>query len=94
MKKQILALCAFSLMSFSANAQIDSLKLNVDFRTRAELDNGYKTLIPENKSPETTVFSRARLGVDYYFQNLELYMSLQDARVWGEVASTNQRTGS
>jgi hypothetical protein len=94
MKKQILALCAFSLMSFSAHAQIDSLKLNLDFRTRAELDNGYKTLIPENKSPETTVFSRARLGVDYYFQNLELYMSLQDVRVWGEVASTNQRSGS
>jgi len=94
MKKHILALCALTFISFSAQAQVDSLKLNLDFRTRAELDNGYKTLIPKNKSPETTVFSRARLGVDYYFQNLELYMSLQDARVWGEVSSTNQRSGS
>lgn len=94
MKKHIFTFCALSLFTFSAKAQIDSLKINLDFRTRAELDNGYKTLIPENKKPETNVFSRARLGVDYYWQDLELFISLQDARVWGEVSSTNQRSGS
>lgn len=94
MKKHILALCAFSLITSAAKGQIDSLKINVDFRTRAELDNGQKTLIPNHQKPETTVFSRAQIGVDYYWQDLELFMSLQDARVWGEVSSTNQRSGS
>ncbi len=94
MKKHILALCAISLFTFSANAQIDSLKINLDFRTRAELDNGQKTLILNHQKPETNVFSRAQLGLDYYWENLELYMSVQDARIWGEVSSTNQRSGS
>ncbi|WP_027376456.1 alginate export family protein [Kaistella palustris] len=94
MIKNILTLCAATLFSLSATAQTDSLKISLDFRTRAELDNGYKTLIPQGKKPETNVFSRVRLGVDYYWQDLELYMSLQDARIWGEVSSTNQRSGS
>ena len=69
-------------------SQIDSLKMGFDFRTRAELDNGQKTLIPEGKSAETTVFSRARFNLDYYYQNLQLYFSIQDAWTWGENAST------
>ena len=70
MKKYILALGAISLFTISANAQIDSLKMNVDFRTRAEVDHGQKKLIPKNYKPETNVYSRAQLGVDYYWQNL------------------------
>lgn len=72
-----------------AYSQIDSLKMGIDFRTRAELDNGQKTLIPEGKSAETSVLSRARLNLDYYYQNLEVYFSIQDARTWGETASVN-----
>lgn len=94
MKKYLLAFCAVTLFTFSAKAQVDSLKINLDFRTRAELDNGQKTLIANHQKPETTVYSRAQLGVAYYWQNVELFLSLQDARVWGEVSSTNQRSGS
>ena len=94
MIKKILPALALATLSINANAQIDSLKINMDFRTRAELDNGYKTLIVKDKNPETNVLSRARMGVDYYFGNLEMYLSLQDARVWGETASTAPRNGS
>ncbi|CAD0224611.1 alginate export family protein [Chryseobacterium sp. JV274] len=76
-----------------AHAQIDSLKMNMDLRTRGELDNGVKTLIIKGKSPETTVVSRARFGMKYYYQKLEVYVSAQDARTWGEtnsVAAKNQ----
>jgi hypothetical protein len=69
-------------------SQVDSLKIGLDFRTRAELDNGQKTLIAEGKSAENTVVSRARLNMDYFYQNLQLYFSIQDARTWGENAST------
>lgn len=70
-----------------ANAQIDSLKMNFDLRTRGELDNGARTLIPKNKDAETTVISRARFGIDYYYKNLEVYISAQDVRTWGETTS-------
>ena len=69
------------------NAQIDSLKMNVDLRTRAELDNGARTLILKGKSAETTIASRARFGIDYYYKNLEVYFSAQDVRTWGETAA-------
>lgn len=72
-----------------ANAQIDSLKMNVDLRTRGELDNGARTLIPKGKSAEATVLSRARLGINYYYSNLEVYVSAQDVRTWGETTSTS-----
>jgi len=71
----------------NVNAQVDSLKMNIDFRTRAELDNGARTIMPKGKSPETTIASRARFGIDYYYKNLELYISAQDTRTWGETSS-------
>ena len=77
----------------NVNAQVDSLKMNIDLRTRAEVDNGARTIISKGKSPETTIASRARFGIDYYYKNLELYISAQDTRTWGETlsnASKNQ----
>ena len=76
------------LMFGLAEAQVDSLKMNLDLRTRAELDNGARTLIPKGKSAETTVVSRARFGMDYYYKKLEVYFSAQDVRTWGETATT------
>ena len=63
-----LLLGILSLAFGLANAQMDSLKMNIDLRTRAELDNGARTLIPKGKSAETTVLSRARVGIDYYYK--------------------------
>ncbi len=80
---------SFLVLAFGiTNAQVDSLKMNIDLRTRAELDNGARTLIPKGKSAETTVVSRARFGIDYYYKNLEVYISAQDVRTWGETSST------
>lgn len=84
-------LYGFCFGFFSVNAQVDSLKMNIDFRTRGELDNGQKTIIAKGKNAETTIFSRARIGLDYYYQNLEIYFSAQDVRTWGETASTQAK---
>ena len=40
----------FVLGALPVFSQVDSLKIGLDFRTRAELDNGQKTLIAEGKS--------------------------------------------
>lgn len=93
MKKIIITLILF-LGIAQAYAQVDSLKASFDFRTRSELDNGQKTLIPKGKSAEATVLSRARLNLDYYYQNLQVYFSIQDARTWGENASTTLKNQS
>ncbi|WP_292009713.1 alginate export family protein [Chryseobacterium sp.] len=87
MYKKVITTALFSFAVISVNAQIDSLKVNFDLRTRGELDNGARTLIPKGKSAETTVLSRARMGVDYYYKNLEIYFSVQDVRTWGENTS-------
>lgn len=87
MIRKLVTTTALFLISANVNAQVDSLKMGMDFRTRAELDNGQKTLIPEGKSAETTIVSRARLNMDYYYQNLQFYLSIQDVRTWGENAS-------
>ncbi|WP_419867978.1 alginate export family protein [Chryseobacterium sp. CT-SW4] len=87
MHKKIITTALLSFAAVSVNAQIDSLKVNFDLRTRGELDNGARTLIPKGKSAETTVLSRARMGVDYYYKNLEIYFSVQDVRTWGENTS-------
>ena len=88
MTKKTIIVCTLLFGATQANAQVDSLKIGLDFRTRAELDNGQKTLIAEGKYAETTVLSRARMNMDYSYQNLQLYFSIQDARTWGENAST------
>lgn len=92
MKKKLFYSSCVLLLSHSLSyAQVDSLKTGLDLRTRTELDNGQKTLIPNGKAAETTVLSRARLNLDYYYQNLQVYFSLQDVRTWGENASTTAK---
>lgn len=91
MLKKIITIGVYVLGTSLAFSQVDSLKVGLDFRTRSELDNGQRTLIPKGKSAENTLISRARLNVDYYYQNLELYLSIQDVRTWGENASSNSK---
>ena len=88
MYKKIFLVGIMICSCFQLQAQIDSLKMNFDLRAKGELDNGARTLIPENKSPETTVQSRARLGIDYFYEKLQVYVSVQDVRTWGETNST------
>ncbi len=88
MIKKIIIIFLLILISGNISAQVDSLKMNLDLRTRAELDNGVRTPIIKGKSAETTSVSRARFGMDYYYKNLEIYFSAQDVRTWGETNTT------
>lgn len=87
MHKNKIALASLLFVFGIANAQVDSLKMNLDLRTRADLDNGARALTPKGKNTETTILSRARFGIDYYYKNLEVYISAQDVRTWGETTS-------
>ncbi len=80
---------AYMSLICNSYAQVDSLKINFDLRSKGELDNGVKTLIPEKKLPETMIYSRSRMGIDYYYDKLQVYFSAQDIRLWGETGSNN-----
>ncbi|MBL8005601.1 MAG: alginate export family protein [Candidatus Kapabacteria bacterium] len=91
MKKILITLTMLLLGVMQLYSQVDSLTMGLDFRTRAENDNGQFTLIPEGKVDKTTVFSRSRLNIDYFYQNLELFLSIQDIRNWGEFNSISPK---
>lgn len=80
----------FLILSGFSFAQIDSLSMDLNFKTRAEGNNGYSTLIPEGKKMKSNVLSRARIGMNFYFDKLELRAAAQDARIWGETSSGSQ----
>lgn len=84
----IFSLCLISLWAAFSFAQVDSFKIDFNFRTRAEVDNGFKTLLPKGKKTETNIYARARMGFNYYYHKLELRFAGQDVRVWGEAGST------
>lgn len=88
-RNYLFTLWAFAIGAQIAFGQVDSLKGDINFRTRSEFDNGYKSLYPESKKTETTIYSRARLGLNYYYQNLEIRFSAQDVRSWGDTETAN-----
>lgn len=54
------------------------------------MDQGYGTLIPENRNAETAVYSRARMGIDYFYNALEIRIAFQDIRTWGQANSVSK----
>lgn len=63
--------------------------LDASLRPRFEYRHGYKTLFPDNVDPATFVSQRTRLNFGYNTEDLHLYISTQDVRVWGETAQSN-----
>lgn len=83
----IFFVCLISLQAAFGYAQVDSFKIDFNFRTRTEVDNGFKTLLPKGKKTETNIYARARMGFNYYYRKLEVRFAGQDIRVWGEAGS-------
>lgn len=69
------------LLVASINAQ---LLVSGEFRPRFEVRDGYKTLLNKSQNPAFVTSQRSRLNLEYQKESLTFYLSLQDARVWGE----------
>lgn len=63
--------------------------LDTELRPRAEYRHGFKTLFPDNADAALFVSQRTRLNADYKLDGLSFYLSVQDVRVWGDVAQLN-----
>lgn len=82
MKFIIPILIIFTLSNFA-----DTLNIELQIRPRSEFRNGFKTPILESQDPAFFTEQRSRLNLDFRKDKYEVYLSLQDIRVWG---GTNQ----
>ncbi|MHC1706594.1 MAG: alginate export family protein [Bacteroidales bacterium] len=88
MKKIIPFIVLLSLGVFSAFAQ--NFEISGQFRPRAEYKHGYRTLFSDTTDPATAISQRTRLNISYANQKVKTYLSLQDVRTWGDVATGNK----
>lgn len=78
--------CALALFNNTSQAQ---LKVEAEIRPRFEFRQGFKTLFPDNVNPAAFVSQRSRLSTSYSGDKVDVYMTFQDVRVWGDVSQLN-----
>ncbi|MGI9527146.1 MAG: alginate export family protein [Weeksellaceae bacterium] len=81
-------LYSFSLVLVMGMA-FSQFSVSAELRPRFEFRNGYGTLMPNNTDAATFVSQRSRLNTHYLNEGLEVFLSLQDIRVWGDVKQLN-----
>lgn len=79
----------FVLTASKAQAQLTATG---QFRTRTELRSGQNTLSPENSVPALFTSQRTRLNIGYTGYRFKFFTAIQDVRVWGQDASSINRT--
>jgi len=77
-------LAFITLMLLLSSATFAQFTVSGELRTRGEYRNGYKTIPTSSTNSLTMVGQRTRLNVFYEKEKLTTYISLQDARIWGE----------
>lgn len=86
MKTKHLLLLIVVLVSSKMLAQFT---LSGEFRPRTEFRNGFKTLRPNDADPALFTSQRVRLNTKFATETYTFYVSIQDIRVWGDVAQLN-----
>lgn len=66
--------------------------LSAQLRTRTELRDGQGAPLPEGTSPAVFTSQRTRLSAGFTASRIRLGLAIQDVRVWGQDASTINRT--
>ncbi len=80
MKKSLL----ISFMMLLSAISFAQFTISGELRTRLEYRDGYKTIPISSTKALTIVGQRTRLNFFYQKDKLTTYISLQDARIWGE----------
>jgi len=90
MKRTLSCLFLISFLSLlSSELLAQEVKISAELRPRFEYRHGYKTLFPDNQSPANFISQRTRLNTFFANKSFEVYLSLQDVRVWGDVNQLN-----
>lgn len=62
-------------------------ELSAEIRPRFEYRHGFKTLIPDDEDAASFVSQRTRLNLNYKSKKLNTFVTFQNVRVWGDVAT-------
>jgi hypothetical protein len=68
--------------------------LSGQVRTRTELRDGFGSPLTSEQTPALFTSQRTRINVGYVGYRTKFFAAIQDVRVWGQDASTNNRTTS
>src|SRR6188768_1684341 len=91
-KKIYIPLLAFLFCCCLLNSAQAQLVISGQLRTRSELRDGQGTPSVQDTVPAFFTSQRTRLNVGYTGYRFKLYTSIQDVRVWGQDASSINRT--
>ncbi len=69
--------------------QQNSLSFQAELRTRSEFRDGYRNLPFGDTLPAFFTIHRTRLTMDYRSKKLDMVLSLQESRTWGQVDPRN-----
>ncbi|MEM7550485.1 MAG: alginate export family protein [Bacteroidota bacterium] len=67
------------------------LKVDVELRPRFEYRHGFSNLFSDGEDPAAFVSQRTRVNTEYKSEKINLFLSIQDLRVWGDVPQLNRR---
>lgn len=88
-RKILLGFCVLMTIPRLSNAQ---LIFSGQLRTRTEYRNGQGTLLKNEDRPAFFTSQRTRISAGYAGYRLKVLATVQDVRVWGQDASTINRT--
>ncbi len=75
------------LMGLQGTAQFT---LTREIRPRSEYRHGFQTLMGPDENAAFFISQRSRLNFGFQSSEIQLFISLQDVRVWGEVPQLNR----
>ncbi|MFD2541860.1 alginate export family protein [Lacinutrix gracilariae] len=91
--KSILAILCLGVVMTSYAQEFE---ISTELRPRFEYRNGYKTLIADDANAATFISQRTRLNFGYKSEKLQMFLAVQNVRVWGDVStlSTSDTNGT
>ncbi|WP_452231984.1 alginate export family protein [Lacinutrix sp. MEBiC02595] len=92
MKSILTILCLGVVMTSYAQ----EFEISTVLRPRFEYRHGYKTLTADDAEAATFISQRTRLNFGYKSEKLQMYLALQNVRIWGDVStlSTSDTNGT
>lgn len=78
------------LLLLSASGFTQTFEIGGQVRPRAEYRHGYRSLIGDDIKAAFSISQRTRLNVNYSSKAFKSVISLQNVRVWGDVAVSNK----
>ena len=88
-RKILLGFCLVLIVSGTSNAQFT---FSGQLRTRTEYRNGQGTVLKDGDKPAFFTSQRTRISAAYAGYRIKALATVQDVRVWGQDASTINRT--